>query len=74
MGYFIDNNDRRLFLERLLSKPAPIALHGHLRECHFSGVTVAREPNMTRSGVSVAVKRGGEIVRRNPALRGKLVN
>ena len=45
-----------------------------VRECNFSGVAVARELNMTRSGVSVAVKRGGEIVSRNRALRGKLVD
>ena len=45
-----------------------------VRECHFSGVTVARALNMTRSGVSVAVKRGGEIISRNPALSGKLVD
>ena len=45
-----------------------------VRECNFSGVTVARALNMTRSGVSVAVKRGGEIVSRNPALRGKLID
>ena len=45
-----------------------------VRECNFSGVAVARKLNMTRSGVSVAVNRGGEIVNRNPALRGKLVD
>lgn len=44
-----------------------------VRECNFSGVEVARALNMTRSGVSVAVKRGGEIVEENPALRCKLV-
>lgn len=45
-----------------------------VRECNFSGVAVARELNMTRSGVSVAVKRGVEIVNGNPAIRGKLVD
>ena len=45
-----------------------------VRECNISGVTVARALNMTRSGVSVAVKRGEEIVSRNQALRGKLVD
>ena len=45
-----------------------------VREGNFSGVAVARALNMTRSGVSVAVKRGGEIVSGNPALRGKLVD
>jgi REP element-mobilizing transposase RayT len=45
-----------------------------VRECNVSGVAVARALNMTRSGVSVAVKRGGEIVSGNPALRGKLVD
>jgi chromosomal replication initiation ATPase DnaA len=45
-----------------------------VRECNLSGVAVARALNMTRSGVSVAVKRGGEIVSGNPALRGKLVD
>lgn len=41
-----------------------------VRECKFNGVAVARALNMTRSGVSVAVKRGGAIVSGNPALRG----
>lgn len=45
-----------------------------VRECNFSGVAVARELNMTRSGVSVAVKRGVEIVNGNPAIWGKLVD
>lgn len=45
-----------------------------VRECNFSGVAVARALNMTCSGVSVAVKRGGAIVRGNPALKGKLVD
>lgn len=45
-----------------------------VRERNYSGVAVARALNMTRSGVSVAVKRGGEIVSGNPVLRGKLVD
>lgn len=45
-----------------------------VRVCNFSGVAVAEALNMTRSGVSVAVKRGGEIVGRDPALRGKLID
>ena len=45
-----------------------------VRESNFNGVAVARALNMTRSGVSVAVKRGGEIVSGNPALRGKLID
>ncbi len=45
-----------------------------VRECNCSGVAVARALNMTRSGVSVAVKRGGGIVSGNPALRDKLVD
>ena len=45
-----------------------------VRVCNFSGVVVARALNMTRSGVSVAVKRGEEIVSGNPTLRGKLVD
>jgi putative transposase len=45
-----------------------------VRECNFSGVAVARALNMTRSGVSMAVKRGGEIVSGNPALRGRLID
>ncbi len=45
-----------------------------VRECNFNGVTVAGALNMTRSGVSVAVKRGGEIVSGNPALRCNLVD
>lgn len=43
-----------------------------VRECNFSGVSVARALNMTRSGVSVAIRRGSEIVSGNPALRDKL--
>jgi putative transposase len=45
-----------------------------VRVCNFSGVAVAGALNMTRSGVSVAVKRGGEIVNGNPALRGRLID
>lgn len=45
-----------------------------VRMCNFSGVAVARSLNMTRSGVSVAVKRGGKIVSGNPTLRGKLID
>jgi REP element-mobilizing transposase RayT len=45
-----------------------------VRECNFNGVAVARALNMSRSGVSVAVRRGGEIVRENPALRAKLID
>ncbi|MDA8416702.1 MAG: transposase [Betaproteobacteria bacterium] len=45
-----------------------------VRMCNFSGVAVARSLNMTRSGVSVAVKRGGEIISGNPTLRGKLID
>ncbi len=45
-----------------------------VRKCNFSGVAVARALNMTRSGVSVAVKRGGEIISGNPALRGRLID
>lgn len=45
-----------------------------VRECNFNGVVVARALNMTRSGVSVAVKRGWAIVGGNPDLRGKLID
>ena len=45
-----------------------------VREHKYNGVEVARALNMTRSGVSVAVKRGGEIVSGNPALRGRLID
>lgn len=45
-----------------------------VRECNFSGVAVARALNMTRSGVSVAVRRGGEIVSGNPAFRDMLID
>jgi len=45
-----------------------------VRECNFSGVAVARALNMTRSGVSVAVQRGREIIGGNPTLRGKLID
>lgn len=39
-----------------------------VRECRYSGVDVAEALNLTRSGVSVAVKRGCGIVDDNPAL------
>jgi len=45
-----------------------------VRVCNFSGVAVARALNMTRSGVSVAVKRGEGIVSENNTLRNKLVD
>lgn len=45
-----------------------------VRECNFSGVAVGRALHMTRSGVSVAVRRGGEIVRSNPVFREKLID
>jgi putative transposase len=45
-----------------------------VRECNFNGVTVARALNMSRSGVSVAVRRGGEIISGNPTLRSKLID
>jgi len=45
-----------------------------VRECNYNGVAVARALNMTRSGVSVAVKRGVEIVSGNRALRDKLID
>ena len=45
-----------------------------VRESNYSGVAVARALHMSRSGVSVAVKRGGEIVKENPELKGKLID
>lgn len=45
-----------------------------VRECNFNGVAVAKALNMTRSGVSVAVRRGGEIISGNPALRTRLID
>jgi len=45
-----------------------------VRECGFNGVEVARALNLSRSGVSVAVKRGSEIVVGNPGLRDGLVD
>jgi len=45
-----------------------------VREFGFNGVEVARALNMSRSGVSVAVKRGCEILTGNPILCDKLVN
>lgn len=44
-----------------------------VRECSFNGVAVARALNMSRSGVSVAVRRGGEIVSGNSVIRSKLI-
>jgi REP element-mobilizing transposase RayT len=45
-----------------------------VRECGYNGVEVARVLNMSRSGVSVAVKRGSEIITVDPTLRDKLVD
>lgn len=45
-----------------------------VREGGFSGVEVAKSLNLTRSGVSVAMKRGHLIVTENPTLWGKLIN
>jgi REP element-mobilizing transposase RayT len=45
-----------------------------VRVCNFSGVAVAGALNMTRSGVSVAIKRGDVIVRGNPAMRSRLID
>lgn len=45
-----------------------------VRECGFNGVEVARALNLSRSGVSVAVKRGGEMIAGNPSLRDELID
>ena len=45
-----------------------------VRECGFNGVEVARALNLSRSGVSVAVKRGGEIITGNSNFMDILVN
>lgn len=45
-----------------------------VRECNFNGVAVARALNMSRSGVSVAVRRGGEIVRGKQTLLDTLID
>jgi REP element-mobilizing transposase RayT len=45
-----------------------------VRECGFNGVEVARVLNLSRSGVSVAAKRGREIITGNPSLAGTLIN
>ena len=45
-----------------------------VRECNYSGVAVARALNMSRSGVSVAVRRGRDIISDNPELMSKLIN
>jgi hypothetical protein len=42
--------------------------------CNFSAVAVARALNMTRSGVSVAVKRGERFASENNTFRNKLVD
>lgn len=45
-----------------------------VRECGFNGVEVAGALNLSRSGVSVAAKRGGEIIAGNPSLKSKIVD
>jgi REP element-mobilizing transposase RayT len=45
-----------------------------VREYGLNGVTVARALNMSRSGVSVAVKRGVEVINGNPAIRDILID
>lgn len=45
-----------------------------VRECGFNGVEVARALNLSRSGVSVAAKRGREIINGNPSLNDMLIN
>jgi putative transposase len=44
-----------------------------VREYNFNGIAVARALNMSRSGVSVATKRGLDIINGNPALRATLL-
>jgi chromosomal replication initiation ATPase DnaA len=45
-----------------------------VRRYGYSGVEVAKALNISRSGVSVAVKRGAEIMRAKPTLLEELVN
>lgn len=45
-----------------------------VRKCGFNGVEVAGALNLSRSGVSVAVRRGCEIITGNPILMGELIN
>jgi len=45
-----------------------------VRECGFNGVEVAQALNLSRSGVSVAAKRGGELMKENPGILERLVN
>jgi REP element-mobilizing transposase RayT len=45
-----------------------------VRECGFNGVEVAQALNLSRSGVSVAAKRGGELMKENPSIWERLVN
>lgn len=45
-----------------------------VREYNFNGVAVARALNMSRSGVSVAVRRGEEVFNGNSALRDTLID
>jgi hypothetical protein len=45
-----------------------------VREFGFNGVEVAQALNLSRSGVSVAAKRGGELMKENPSIWERLVN
>jgi len=45
-----------------------------VREFGINGVELARVLNMSRSGVSVAAKRGGELIAEKQALRDKLID
>jgi len=45
-----------------------------VREFGMNGVELARILNMSRPGVSVAAKRGGELIAVSQALRDKLID
>jgi hypothetical protein len=48
--------------------------HLAVREYNYSGVAVAKALNMSRSGVSVAIRRGVEVINGNPTLRETLID
>lgn len=50
-----------------------VICHLAVREYNFNGVAVARALNMSRSGVSVAIKRGLDIISVRPALSATLL-
>lgn len=72
LGVKVDLLCQRTRVKELVDAKAAIC-YLSVRECNFNGVAVAKALNMSRSGVSVAVRRGWEIISKNPVLRNKLI-